>query len=302
MNSNGKPSLFADHEAIRLVEDLCNLLNVERLDTNLFRGAVSTEPWPRVFGGQVVGQAAAAAIHSVEQDRPIHSLHAYFIRPGDPELPIIYRVEPDRDGRSFSVRRVVAYQNGEPILNLAASFHHEEEGLSHSETMPEVTGPEQLINVWDRPAHYIEKLPVAFRGLAQSRRAIEFRRVEPWSTTPDPRRTRQHLWFRCTAPLPDSPELHRAMLAYASDTFLVEATLLTHGIDVPESAVQGASIDHALWFHGPVRMDEWMLYLQESLWSGGGRGLSQGRIFTRDGRLVASAAQEGLIRMRRQNI
>lgn len=282
-----------------VVDQLIALLKVEKTGDNLYRGAMTREPWPRVFGGQVVGQAVAAAAASTPEDRPIHSLHAYFMRPGNPLRPIIFTVDADMDGRSFSTRRIVAQQDGVPILTMAASFHRPENGLSHALPMPDVAPPEDLPRLWDRTPEQVAMLPEEYQRLAMRRRPIEFRRVEPRPSVSDPGRTSQHLWFRAVAPLPDAPALHRVMLAYASDFFLVEAALLTHGIEVPESVIQGSSLDHAVWFHAPARVDDWLLYRQESFWSGSGRGLCHGRIYSRDGRLVASAAQEGLIRLRR---
>lgn len=283
----------------RVMEELVALLTVERVGDNLYRGGRTGQPWPRVFGGQVVGQAVASASASVPEDRQIHSLHAYFIRPGNPECPIDYAVEADMDGRSFSTRRIVARQEGVPILTMAASFQPLEEGLSHALPMPDVLPPEEAADFWDRTPEQIAMLPLEYRGLVASRYPIAIRRVEPRPTAPDHGRTIQHLWFRSVAPMLDSPGVHRTMLAYASDFFLVDTMLLPHGIKGPEGAIKGASLDHALWFHAPARLDEWLLYRQETHWGGGGRGLAHGRIYTRDGRLVASVAQEGLIRLRR---
>lgn len=282
-----------------LVERLVQLLDIEELDRDLFRGPVTQEPWNRVFGGQVVAQALMAACRTVDATRPPHSLHAYFMRPGNPQWPIIYRVYRDRDGGSFSTRRVVARQNGEVIFNLAASFHIVEPGFTHQAVMPDVPPPEDLPDELDRSEEFIARFPAHRRPLMRERRALEFRPAAPGQryelTASDPV---QSYWFRVVAPLPGEKLLHRVALAYASDMMLISTSLLPHPVAWNMDQVQEASLDHAVWFHDDVRVDDWLLYSMDSPWSDGARGLSRGLIFTRDGRLVASVAQEGLIRPR----
>ena len=282
-----------------LIERLVRLLDVETLDSDLFRGPLTHEPWQRVFGGQVVAQALMAACRTVPAERPPHSLHAYFMRPGDPGLPIIYQVFRDRDGGRFSSRRVVALQNGRPILNLAASFHEPEPGLAHQSAMPDVPPPEALRSEREVVADMIEQFPEWRRPMMLIPRALEFRPVAPGLRYAQiPREAMQYYWFRAAAPLPNDALLHRVLLAYASDMMLISTSLLPPHIAWNMDQVQEASLDHAIWLHGDVRLDEWLLYAQDSPWAGQGRGMNRGLIFTRDGRLVASVAQEGLIRVR----
>ncbi len=282
-----------------LIERLERLLRVEELDTDLYRGPRNPGGQGRVFGGQVIAQALMSASASVEPDRIAHSLHAYFMRPGDENLPIICRVERDFDGRSFSTRRVIAIQKGKPILNLAASFQVPEEGLSHQAVMPDVPQPEDLVS----EAELIERergdLPEAFVRVMTRPRPIEMRPVRPWSLLhPDKREPARHIWMRAVAPVNDDPVMHRAILAYASDMALLSTSMQPHGVSWISGKMQAASLDHALWMHADMRVDEWLLYVTDSPWAGGGRGFNRGQIFTRDGRLVASTAQEGLIRHR----
>lgn len=280
------------------VDELLGLMNLEEIEVDLFRGIRTSEPWVRVYGGQVIGQALMAACRTVDDDRPPHSLHAYFMRPGNPDLPIVYQVDRDRDGGSFSSRRVVAMQNGKPILNMAASFHKREGGLSHQFTMPEVPGPEGLASDNDLVARHIELIPEAYRATLLRAPVIEFRPVEKDSrfyAAPLP--PQQHFWIRAVAPLPDDQLLHRVLLAYASDMMLLMTSQLPHSIHSHGYEMQGASLDHSVWFHDDIRIDDWLLYAMDSPWAGGARGFSRGQLFTRDGRLVASCAQEGLIRV-----
>ncbi len=282
------------------VSDLMAILDLEPLEINLFRGRSPQVGWQRVFGGQVIGQALVAACRTVEERKP-HSLHAYFILPGDPAVPIIYEVERLRDGRSFTTRRVNAIQHGQPIFTMAVSFHLEEHGLSHSIPMPDVPGPEELPSESEIRNRIMPAMPDPVRGYFERERPIELHPVEyDRYLSHEPRRPVFNLWMRTTAPLVDDPVLHQCVLAYASDLTLLDTSLVAHGRTLFERAFQGASLDHAMWFHAPFRADEWLLYSQDSPFSGGARGFSRGSIFTRDGRLVASVAQEGLIRLRRE--
>lgn len=280
-----------------LVDGLVDLLQLEPLEVDLFRGGRTSEPWVRVFGGQVVGQALMAACRTVDSPRLPHSLHAYFMRPGDPNLPIVYQVSRDRDGGSFSSRRVVAIQHGKPILNLAASFHGEEEGVSHQIEMPDLPGPEGLENERTLIGRRIAEVSEQRRNLWLRERPIEFRPVDQDSWLAHrPTPPHQAYWLRAVAPLPDDQVLHRVLLTYASDMMLLSTSLLPHGLSWVRGDVQEASLDHALWIHRPFRIDDWLLYTQDSPWAGGARGMNRGFIYARDGTLVASVAQEGLIR------
>jgi len=283
-----------------LVAQLTDLLNVEEIDTDLYRGARQPGGVGRVFGGQVIAQALQAAQRSVEGDKAAHSLHAYFMRAGDENFPIVYRVVRDFEGRSFATRRVIAMQKGRPILNMAASFQLPEEGLHHQEGMPDVPPPEDLRSEQELRREIEQQVPEKLRRFFLRARPIEIRPVAPrnWFR-PEPGEAVQHSWFRVAAPLPDDPALHRAMLAYASDMTLLGTAMLPHGVSWMTGEIQTASLDHALWLHEPFRFDDWLLYTTDSPWSGHARGFNRGRIYTRDGRLVASAAQEGLIRQRK---
>ncbi len=281
-----------------ILEDLIRLLTLERLDTNLFRGESRDIGTNRVFGGQVLGQALAAANNTVE-DRLVHSLHAYFLRKGDHTAPIIYEVDRQRDGRSFSSRRVVAVQHGRPILNLAASFQVPEDGLEHQSSMPEVPKPETLKDVTEYRRQLLDRLPESKlpRYLLHDR-PFEFRPVQlPQFIDPEPREPRANIWFRTVDRLPDDDHLHRNMLAYVSDYYLIGTATRPHGTSVFDPRLQLASLDHALWFQRPFRLDEWLLYAIESPSASGARGLSRGRIYRQDGALVAVVAQEGVMRM-----
>jgi acyl-CoA thioesterase II len=288
-----------DKSSEELVAQLTTLLDVETIDTDLYRGARQPGGVGRVFGGQVIAQALQAAQRSIEGAKVAHSLHAYFMRPGDEEHPIIYRVVRDFEGRSFANRRVIAMQKGQPILNMAASFQLPAEGLHHQEGMPDVPPPEELRSERELRDEIQDQVPEKYRRFFLRARPIEIRPVSPrnWFAPEKIEPAVQHSWFRVSAPLPDDPALHRAMLAYASDMTLLGTCMLPHGVSWM-SGVQTASLDHALWFHEPFRFDEWLLYTTDSPWSGHSRGFNRGRIYTRDGRLVASAAQEGLIRVK----
>ncbi|MEE8525866.1 MAG: acyl-CoA thioesterase II [Thermoanaerobaculia bacterium] len=281
-----------------ILEDLIRLLTLERLDTNLFRGESRDIGTHRVFGGQVLGQALAAANNTVEE-RVVHSLHAYFLRKGDHNAPIIYEVDRQRDGRSFASRRVVAIQHGRPILNLAASFQVPEDGLEHQSSMPEVPGPEALKDVTEYRRQLLDRVPESkLPRYLLHERPFEFRPVQlPQFIDPEPREPRANIWFRTIDRLPDDDHLHRNMLAYVSDYYLVGTATRPHGTSVFAKNLQLASLDHALWFQRPFRLDEWLLYAIESPSASGARGLSRGRIFRQDGTLVAVVAQEGVMRL-----
>jgi acyl-CoA thioesterase-2 len=280
---------------------LLMLLDLEKIEENIFRGVSPPERVQRVFGGQVLAQALVAATRTVDPARLCHSFHAYFLRPGDPKVPILYEVDRSRDGGSFSVRRVVAIQHGEQIFVLAASFQTQEGGFEHHATMPVVPPPEDLED--EQEALLSRKdLPPALLNWIGSERPFETRSVlgrGPASASGDrpSRAALDHIWLKTREPLPDDPALHRAMLAFVSDTSLLDTALLPHGKSI-FSRVQVASLDHAMWFHRPFRADQWLLYVQDSPSASGARGFNRGAIYTRDGALVASVAQEGLIRPR----
>ena len=282
-----------------LVADLVDLLEIEEIDTDLFRGRRSTGGVGRVFGGQVIAQALQAAQRSTDAPKTAHSLHAYFMRAGSEDHPIIYRVVRDFDGKSFATRRVIAMQRGIPILNMAASFQLPEEGYHHQDQMPDVPDPETLESEAAIRVREAENVEERFRKQLTRARPIEIRPAFPrkWFN-PTPTAPIQHSWFRAVAPLPDDPAMHRAVLSYASDMALLGTCMLPHGINWTTPGFQSASLDHAIWLHEDFRADDWLLYATDSPWSGHARGMNRGSIFTRDGRLVASVAQEGLIRMR----
>jgi acyl-CoA thioesterase II len=280
----------------RLLADLVRLLQLERLEMNLFRGESRDIGSPQVFGGQVLGQALAAACGTVE-GRAVHSLHAYFLRRGDFNAPIVYEVDRSRDGASFASRRVVAIQHGQQIFNMAASFQIDERGPDHQVPMPEVAAPEDLPDLTAEVRKHLARMPAERRRFWSLERPFEFRSVEAIEAG-EPRPGVRHLWFRLVDRCPDDPVLHQCLLAYMSDYHLLETATLPHGLAYRTGEVMLASIDHAMWFHRPVRVDEWLLYALVSPSSSGSRGLAFGRIFDRAGRLVASTAQEGLMRTR----
>ncbi|WP_404338854.1 acyl-CoA thioesterase [Sphingomonas sp. MMS12-HWE2-04] len=285
---------------IELVDQLAQLLDIEQIDTDLYRGPRQPGGVGRVFGGQVIAQALQAAQRSVEGEKVAHSLHAYFMRPGDEDHPIIYRVARDFDGRSFANRRVVAMQKGQPILNMALSFQAPADGLHHQFDIPAVPGPDELASERDLREAIRDEVPEKFRRFFLRARPIEIRPVNPrnWFK-PVKSEPVQSSWFRVVAPLPDDLALHRAMLAYATDMTLLGTCMLPHGVSWMTGEVQTASLDHAIWLHEPFRFDEWLLYTTDSPWSGHSRGFNRGRIYAQDGRLVASVAQEGLVRRKR---
>ncbi|MCX7313219.1 MAG: acyl-CoA thioesterase II [Hyphomicrobiales bacterium] len=281
------------------VADLLSILDLEQLELNLFRGTSPPSGMQRVFGGQVVGQALVAATRTVEGVVP-HSLHAYFLLGGDPKVPIIYDVDRIRDGKSFSTRRVVAIQHGRAIFSMSVSFHNDEPSLDHQMKMPDVPHPDQLPSDADIRQAILPQLPEAVRRYYERVRPIELRPVDfDRYRGKRPEGDRFSIWLRTTAPLPDDPAIHRCALAYASDMNILDTALVPHQRSVFDRDIMGASLDHALWFHRPFRADQWLLYTLDSPNMHGARGFGRGLVFTADGTLVASAAQEGMLRPRR---
>ena len=289
-----------EHTPEQLVSGLIKLLAVKPQGDDLYVGRKKRGGVGRMFGGQVIAQGLAAAELTVVPERPAHSLHAYFLRGGSEDHETEYKVERDFDGGSFSNRRVVASQQGRPILSLTASFQKHEQGLHHLDAvMPDVPPPEELEPEADVRRRFAEKAQPEARHHFLSPRPIEMRAIEGrhWMNS-EPAPPQSHSWMRAVAPLPDDPRVHRAMLAFASDMTLLGTAILPHGLSWARGEVQSASLDHAIWFHEAFRADEWLLYATDSPWSGAGRGFNRGRVFTRDGRLIASVAQEGMIRKR----
>ena len=280
---------------------LVELLDLERIEHDVFRGRQPEEERQRVFGGQVAGQALVAAGRTVPEQRPVHSLHAYFLRPGDPTLPIVYWVDRIRDGRSFTTRRVVGIQRGQAIFNLQASFAELEDGLAHQDAAPDAPDPEtlptmeQVLRPHGGQAHawWSASNPIDARPVTEPSQLV---RARGGAGHDDVR-----LWMRTTEPLPDDPLLHVCAAAFASDMTLLDAVLVRHGLAWDTDLAAGASLDHAMWFHGPFRADEWFLYEQHSAWAGSGRGLARGAITTRDGRRVVSVVQEGVLRLKEES-
>ncbi len=283
------------------VSDLMAALDLDRVGENSFRGRSPQVGWQRVFGGLVVAQALTAAGRTAPA-RPAHALHGTFMRPGDPAAPILFEVARWRDGRSFATRHCLAVQHGAPIFALTASFQAEEPGLAHQLPMPDVPPPEALPTEAELVERFAPLLPEGVRRYLSRERPIEIRPTDLTRFTAGrgapPRAPVQHAWMRATAPLPDDPAAHRAVLAYLSDMSLLDTALVAHGRSIFEPDLQVASLDHALWFHRPFRADDWLLYAQDSPSTSGARGLARGLIYARDGTLVASVAQEGLIRER----
>jgi len=281
----------------KVLEELLTLLRLEDLGKGAYRGQSQDLGWGRVYGGQVLGQAVIAAGATVESRR-LHSFHSYFVRPGDTKLPIDYQVELVRDGGSFSVRRVVASQSNQVIFNMSASFQIAEEGFEHQSPMPEVSGPEGLQSELDWARANVHRIPEAMRPRAVCDRPIEIRVVnrDNGQVGQEPKR---YSWIRSSGPMPDDPVVHQCLLAYASDWGLLSTSLRPHGVSIWTRSVQTASLDHAMWFHRDFRMDDWLLYVTDSPSAQNARGFNRGEVYTRDGRLVASAVQEGLIRKRR---
>jgi acyl-CoA thioesterase-2 len=284
----------------QLLDDLIKVMTLERLETDLFRGESRDIGSPQVFGGQVLGQALVAATATAE-NRAVHSLHAYFLRRGDFNSPIVYEVDRALDGKHFSSRRVVAIQHGRQIFNMSASFQLAETGLDHQIPMPDVPLPESLPDVESHYRGMADQLPAAMRRILEQKRPFEFRPVQP----PDPLRQAKsaplkYIWFRAVDKVADNEALHRCLLAYVSDFHLLDTALRPHGVSMISPQLNIASIDHAMWFHRSVRVDDWLLYSIDSPSASGARGFTRGSVFSRDGRLVASAAQEGLIRVREE--
>jgi acyl-CoA thioesterase-2 len=280
------------------LDQLLAILDLETLEQNLFRGLSPQVGWQRVFGGQVIGQALVAAYRTIE-DRAAHSLHAYFLRAGDPKVPIIYEVDRIRDGNSFSTRRVVAIQHGQAIFSMAASFHKHEGGLIHQAKMPDVPQPEALPSEAELKEHLVGRLPEPLKAYWQHERPIEIRPVDlSRYTSPGKRTASQQVWIKATGELGDSLACNQCVLAYASDFTLLDTALIAHGRFVFDPTLMLASLDHAIWFHRPFRIDDWLLYSQDSPTSAGARAFCRGTLFTRSGELVASTAQEGLVRER----
>ncbi len=283
------------------IADLLNLLELEQLEVNLFRGESRDVGSPQVFGGQVLGQALTAASATVA-GRVVHSLHAYFLRRGDFNAPIVYQVDRSLDGHSFSNRRVVAIQHGEQIFNMAASFQVGEDGLDHQVAMPAVPAPEELSDSSALPPEMVKHMPERLKQFFAQPRPFTFRLVEAFSpdgSQAERARPARNVWFKAVGQLPDDERLHRCLLAYASDFFLLGTSTVPHGLEKLEGRMVMASVDHAMWFHRPLRVDDWLLYAMESPSASGARGFAQAGVFSRDGRLVATTAQEGLVRVKR---
>jgi acyl-CoA thioesterase-2 len=285
-----------------VLRGLVELLALEKLEENLFRGQSRDLGWGQVYGGQVLGQALSAAVRTVPPERRVHSLHAYFLRPGDVKRPIVYDVDRIRDGGSFTSRRVRALQNGHAILSLAASFHTDEPGYEHQDAMPEGPGPEDLPTDQERGARFAHRLPPALRDSVLRVGPFEMHtddREGDDPFAPAPRAPVRRVWLKTIDRLPDDPALHAYLLAYASDYAFLTTAMLPHGKSWLSPGMQVASLDHAIWFHHDFRVDDWLLHQMDSPVASGSRGLVRGRVFTRDGKLVASTAQEGLMRQKK---
>lgn len=282
-----------------IVATLTSLLDLEPLEVNIYRGHNRDIGSGRVFGGQVLAQALVAARRTVDEPREAHSLHGYFILPGDLRAPIVYFVDRLRDGGSFATRRVTAIQHGRAIFNLSASFHRQETGLEHQAEMPAVPPPESLASELDLIREMADRIPEHLRGVLTQDRPLDFRPVEPGDYfRPERRAPKRFFWVRAVAPLPDAVLMHQAVLAYASDYALLPTALLPHGLPFRNPGLQMASLDHSLWMHRAFRMDDWLLYAMDSPAAAGARAFTRGAYFTREGQLVASVAQEGLVRLR----
>ena len=293
------PSKPAKPKAGSALDGLLSILDLEPLEENLFRGRSPQQGWQRVYGGQVLGQALVAAVRTVPADRFAHSLHAYFLLAGDPSRPIVYNVERVRDGGSFTTRRVTAIQHGRAMFVMSASFHIAEPGLDHQNTMPKVPPPEDLPSEQQLTAKLLAHLPENMRSYWERERPIEMRPLDVSRYfAREKRAPEQMVWMRASGRLPDAFPLHQCVLAYASDFTLLDTALIAHGKLMFDKGMQLASLDHALWFHRPFRADEWLLYAQDSPSSHGARGFCRGNVFTRDGTLIASVCQEGLMRER----
>jgi acyl-CoA thioesterase-2 len=282
-----------------VLHELLTLLRLERIEHNLFRGQSQDLGWGTIFGGQVLGQALSAAVQTVPPERPVHSLHGYFLRQGDASRPVVYDVDCIRDGSSFTTRRVVAIQNGQPIFSMSASFQHVEEGYDHAAAMPDLPGPDALVSEAELIARFASAIPDKLRTIATAERPIEIRPIDPTNPLrPTKKPPQRGVWFRAVDRLPDDPAVHRYLLAYASDFHFLTTAMQPHAVSWLVPGMQVASLDHAMWFHRPFRMDQWLLYAVDSPSASGARGLVRGQLFTQDGVLVASTAQEGLMRHR----
>lgn len=283
-----------------MLAELVDLLALEKIEENLFRGQSQDLGWGAVFGGQVLGQALSACVQTVPRGRGVHSLHAYFLRVGDVTKPIVYDVDRIRDGSSFTTRRVVAIQGGHAIFNMAASFQVEEPGFEHQDAMPDAPPPEAVATEQERLSRLADRLPPMLLQRATAAHPFDIRNVDPEDDpfTPTQAPPHRRVWIKTAGALPDDPALHAYLLAYASDYAFVSTALLPHGVTWLSPGMQVASLDHVMWFHQPFRVDDWLLYVIDSPAAHGARGLVRGRVFSRDGRLVASTAQEGLIRRR----
>jgi len=280
------------------VAELLSLLDLERIEVNLFRGQSPDDGMKRVYGGQVIAQALVAAYRTVE-NRVCHSLHAYFIRPGDPSVPILYEVDRARDGKSFTTRRVVAIQHGEQILNLAASFQVAEKGFTHQSPMPKVKMPDELKSEDELRQLAKDHIPKEFQKQFARPRPIELKPVDPRQMiSPTPTEPKKQMWLRARGRVPDDPALQQCLLAYASDMGILDTATKPHGVNWFTGGVQMASLDHAMWFHEPFNISDWLLYTMDSPSASGARGFNRGEIFTEGGKLVASVTQEGLMRPR----
>ena len=282
-----------------VLRELIELLGLESIEKNLFRGQSQNLGWGQVFGGQVLGQALSAAKQTVPEERTVHSLHGYFLRTGDPYKPIVYDVDCIRDGKSFTTRRVVAIQHGRAIFNMAASFQIDEGGFEHQSPMPEAPRPDGLLSEQQLAQRVADKIPEPLRKRALADRPIEVRPVEPVNPlSPTKRPPHRMVWYRVPDTLPDELSVHQCLLAYASDFHFLGTAMQPHGVSWMMPHMQVASLDHAMWFHRPFRLDQWLLYVVDSPSSSGARGLVRGQFFTEDGTLVASTVQEGLMRDR----
>ncbi len=280
------------------INDLIELLDLEEIEKNHYRATSPNDGWQRVYGGQVIGQALVAASRTVPEDRHAHSLHGYFLRPGDTQFPILYTVDRIRDGRSFTTRRVVAIQHGKPIFNMSISFQVDETGFDHQLPMPEAPRPDMLQDERELRLEWAKKVPEEFAESFDRDRPIDIRPVEPLDIfQPEKRPPFQMCWMKSRERLPDDQRLHQCVLAYLSDWSLLDTAMLPHAVSFTQTKMQVASLDHAMWFHREFRADEWLLYVQDSPSAYGARGLNRGLIYTEAGVLVASATQEGLIRI-----
>ena len=294
----GNPSQSLGNHVSAILQELVELLSLERIEHNIFRGTSQDLGWGQVFGGQVLGQALSAAEQTVDVSRTCHSLHGYFLRRGDAAAPIVYQVDRIRDGRSFTTRRVVATQHGKAIFNLSASFQVAEEGLEHADPMPDAPDPESLKSERELAQELRGKIPEPLFEQVVAGRPIEARQCSPIDPTqPVAKPAHRQVWFKAAGPLPEQPSLHQYLLAYASDFHFLATALQPHGRSWLQPDLQIASLDHAMWFHQPINFNDWILYDVRSPQTGSSRGLVHGRFYSRDGKMLASTSQEGLMRV-----